>query len=197
MKNTYQEKYSTSTQALQTLLSTISQIISDGKLSDSDILDLRYWMDANKHLSGNYPFDKIYSIIDDILSDGVIEDQEKDQLLSFLSNEKICDHPLQSIETLANCHVVLTGNFYFMNRMEIEKLIASYGGICDKGVNHSTDYLFVGGLGSRDYAYGKYGAKVKKAKEMQEHGHHIQILSEDVLDAFFRNNPLVSPEDLS
>ncbi len=177
--------YSSVTQSLQALNNAISEILSIGSLTDDDVLALRYWMDDNIHLSGNYPFDKIYKIIDQILSDGTIDPKDKAELLLILEEENICDSEPAAISTLMGKHICLTGNFDFATRNEIEELISNQGGVCDKNVFHYTDYLFVGGKGSRDWAYGNYGNKVKRAKEFQERGHDLLILGEDSLSVFF------------
>lgn len=180
----YHTEYSATTKSLQALNNALAEIVSIGNLSDSDILSLRYWMDDNKHLSGNYPFDKIYSIIDNILEDGVIDSDEKEQLLRFLNDETICDSAPFQLETLSYQHICLTGTFTFSKRSEIEKLISQYGGFLDKGVTLNTDFLFVGGCVSSGWAYGNYGNKVKKAKELQQQGCHIHIFGEDILKNF-------------
>ena len=180
--------YSSTTSSLQLLLSAVSEMVSSGKLSDDDILSIRYWMDDNKHLSGNYPFDKIYSIIDDILSDGVIEPEERELLLSILLNETIYNSSQFTIRTLAGYRICLSGNFTFASRKQIENLLIKYYAINEKNVTLKTDFVFVGGLGSSEWAYGNYGNKVKKAKELQEQGHRILIFDENTLKHFFENH---------
>lgn len=180
----YHTEYSSTTKSLQALKETITRIIAAGKFTDDDILSIRYWMDDNMHLSGNYPFDRIYSIIDDILSDGVIDPEERQLLLSTLQDEKICNCSPFSIKSLAGCHVCLTGNFSFAKRKEIEDLLMQYCAFIEKNANTKTDFVFVGGLGNNDWAYGNYGNKIKRAKELQELGHRILIFSEDVLKNF-------------
>lgn len=185
----YHIEYSTTTKSLRALKEIISEFIVSEELSDTDILSLRYWMDDHRHLAGNYPFDKIYSLIDNLLSDGVIEVEEKEQLLEILSEEKICDTNSAPAIKLKGHHICLTGNFTFSKRKDIESTIAAYGGFNEgKSLTWRTDYLFVGGCGSDDWAYGNYGNKIKKAKELQEKGCSIQILGEDVLKEYFESH---------
>ena len=75
----------------------------------------------------------------------------------------------------------LTGSFDHGTKADIKAVIACKGGTCAAGVNKSVDYLIVGGQGSADWKFGNYGSKVSKALEMQEKGHGIRIVSEDVL----------------
>ena len=185
MGNKYHIEHSQTTKSLLALKDAISEMISAGSLTDDDILDLRYWMEDNQHLAGNYPFDKIYSLIDNILSDGIIEEEEREQLLEILNNEQVCDSSSFHIDSLSGKRICLTGTFSFAKRKDIEETITKYGGFNEcHSITYRTNYLFVGGHGSVDWAYGNYGNKVKKAKELQEKGYNIRILGEDDLKAF-------------
>ena len=55
------------------------------------------------------------------------------------------------------------------------------GGIEKSSVVKNLDYLFVGGLGSDAWKYGKLGAKIVRAQELQEKGASVQIVSESTL----------------
>lgn len=186
--NQYHVEYSSTTKSLQALHDAISETVASQSLTDDDILTLRYWMDDNIHLSGNYPFTKIYSIVDDILADGVIEPEERENLLFILSNEMLCDPAPFTVTSLTCSHVCLTGTFSFAQRKDIEKILMRYGAFLDSSVARHTHYLFVGGFGSRSWAYGNYGNKVKKAKELQECGGRVQIFAEDVLLNFLETH---------
>lgn len=186
----YHTEYSSITKSLQALKETITQIIITGEFTDDDILSIRYWMDDNMHLAGNYPFDKIYSIIDGILSDGVIDSEERQSLLEILQSETIYNATPFIVNSLAGYHVCLTGNFTFAKRKELEYKLMQYCAFNEKSVNSKTDFLFVGGLGNQDWAYGNYGNKIKRAKELQEAGHPILIFGEDILENFFKTHTL-------
>ncbi|MDF2843823.1 MAG: hypothetical protein K0R00_2249 [Herbinix sp.] len=75
----------------------------------------------------------------------------------------------------------LSGNFVRGSKSDVEALIVNSGGSCVTGLNKSVDYLIVGGQGSGDWKYGNYGAKIRKALEMQEKGSHIVIVKEESL----------------
>lgn len=82
------------------------------------------------------------------------------------------------IDTLSEKHCCLTGDFAYGSKKEVEELITCKGGICDNTVKKTTDYVIVGENGSEKWKQGTYGSKIKKAKELQEKGNLIQIVSE-------------------
>ncbi len=75
----------------------------------------------------------------------------------------------------------LSGNFVNGSKTDVETFITDRGGSCVTGLSKTVDYLIVGGQGSGDWKYGNYGAKIRKAMEMQEKGLPIVIVKEDSL----------------
>lgn len=75
-------------------------------------------------------------------------------------------------------HCVFTGTLERMPRNAAMQLIVNVGGILDKSVQKSTNYLIVGGF---DYCSsitdGKSG-KMKKAEQLKEKGQDIELLDE-------------------
>ena len=78
--------YDATTSSIQFLQGLIHGILADGELSDLEVLSLKKWIDANDFLNGTYPFDEIYSMLYDVLEDGRISQEEREQLTAFLSN---------------------------------------------------------------------------------------------------------------
>lgn len=174
-------KYSDETKALQQLQGFLMGILADDVLTSEEILKLNDWVEKNEELKGNYPFDRVFEALENVLEDGVIEQKELDSLLvlfkQFISpvenNEKVC------IDILVGKHCCLTGDFVYGSKKEVEELIVNKGGICDNNVKKATEYVIVGGNGSENWKQGTYGGKIKKAKELQEKGSTVQIISED------------------
>ena len=73
---------------------------------------------------------------------------------------------------------VLTGNFAYGDRGEVEAVIRERGGEIAASVSGKVSYVVVGAEGSERYANGEYGSKVKKAMELQDKGKPIQIIAE-------------------
>lgn len=174
------------TKALQTLQGFLLGIIADDILTESEVIALKNWLDENSNLAGQYPFDRVFSVIDRALEDGVLEQCELDEMLvlfkKFTSpvddkfSEDICD--IDAVD-LKNKLICLTGDFNYGSRKDIEFLIEQAGGLCRSAVSGKTDYVIVGNLGSPDWSCGNYGSKIKKALELQAQGSSIQILKED------------------
>ena len=174
-------KYSEETKALQVLQGYLMGITADGVLTDDEVLGLKSWMDDNRSLAGNYPFDVVMTSLTRVLEDGVIEQEELDYLHSlykrFTAPVENAEHDI--ICSLDGKHCCVTGEFDYGERKAVEQFITEHGGICDKGVKKATDYVIVGSKGSDAWKHGNYGGKVKKAMELKEKGVSISIISEE------------------
>lgn len=173
--------YSDDTKGLQNLKRIIESIMIDNKIELDEINELNEWLDGNTQLIGNYPFDKIYSIVKKVLEDGTISNSEYNELMHAfndfinpINEEKINDN--LNFQDKIFC---LTGTFNSGSKDSIEEKIINKGGICGKGVTSKTNYLIVGGSGSDAWKFGNYGGKVQKAMELKEKGKDIEIISEE------------------
>ena len=45
---------------------------------------LQRWLEENKNLSGHFLFDEIYRLVEEVLEDGIITEDERDSLTSFM-----------------------------------------------------------------------------------------------------------------
>ena len=176
-----QFEYSDTTKYLQELQGIIFGIMSDNVLTDEEIESLKYWMDTHLALEGNYPFDKIYKCLKKIFEDGIITEDERQEL------EKVCQHVISPLESEPQCVInsdiggkliCLTGDFSSMERKEMEAFLTEQGAIVKKAVSKKLDFLIVGELGSNQWTQGSYGTKIKKALEYNEKGADITILRE-------------------
>lgn len=174
-------KFSDSTKALQTLNGFLMGIIADNQLTDSEIITLNSWLDDNKNLEGQYPFDRVFSVVKSALADGIITDSERNDLLHLFqtfSNPTATSEMVSSITFTGN-HFCVTGEFESYSRTEIETIIQEKEGICDKSVTRKTNYLIVGSKGNANWTCETYGSKVKKAMEYNEKGSSILIIREE------------------
>jgi len=74
---------------------------------------------------------------------------------------------------------VLTGTFRYGRKRACAEAVCALGASVGAAVTHDTDYLVVGSLGDKAWAYGFFGTKIEKAREQLEKGHPIAIISED------------------
>lgn len=173
--------YNETTLNLQILQGILEGIACDKKIVIEEIENLKIWLIKNDYLSGVYPYDKVLLIVNKVLEDGILTENEKEDLaLSF--NEilnPICSNN-KSIK-LNGKTFCLTGDFKNGTKSEIKQKLENLGAIEKRGVSTKLDYLFVGGLGSDAWKYGNIGGKIAKAQELQEKGSLIQIITEEDL----------------
>lgn len=177
----YSTIYTKATLDIQVLRGVLDGIISDKQINAQEIIGLKSWLDHNDYLSDVYPYDKVSEIVSSVLADGKITLDEKKQLQqSFMEvlNPNLGEDKNIDIAGKTFC---LTGEFESMPKPEVAKKLKTMGGIEKSSVVKNLDYLFVGGLGSDAWKYGKLGAKIVRAQELQEKGVPVQIVSESTL----------------
>ena len=174
-------RFSAETIALQNLQALLEQIIADGVITESEFIELKDWLEDHRDLQGNYPFDRVFNAIDRVLEDGVVLPEELEDLQILFSDfvdpikSRSCHDEITSI---AGKHVCVTGDFVSGERRDIFMLIEEAGGIIDKTVKKSTDYVVVGAYGSNNWKTGNYGSKIEKALQLNDKGAKIKIVEE-------------------
>ncbi|MCL9806933.1 BRCT domain-containing protein [Flavobacterium amniphilum] len=198
--------YNAVTTDLQTLQGLCHGILSDGIITDKEILDLNKWLSENEHLNTYYPYDEIRSLILSIVSDGKIEEEERIVLKAYFSQfVQLQDSKLQEQIKEETADISITGhctsepNIEFSgktfcitgvlkrgNRETLQKQIQKLGGIPTESVSKKTDYLIVGDNGNPAWAFSCYGRKVEKAINLRKEGHTITLIHEfdfsDIID---------------
>lgn len=176
-------KDSEKTKGVKELLNIVDDIISDGIITEDEVIKLRDWLNTNPQLAGNYPFDRIKTSIDKALEDGILEDHELEELLELF--QRIC---MPRTETIAedvfeiNEKVLcLTGEFSRGSFDELSEELSAMGAVIRKAVSGKVDYLVIGNYGSPEWSFGSYGGDYKKAMELQDKGKQIKVISEDEL----------------
>lgn len=154
------------TQATQFLQGLVLGIAADKKIEDAEILGLQKWLYENDFLQGHFPYDRILDKIEDILKDGIITADEKEELKDLFDE---INNPVKelnkSVVEFEGKSFCLSGNFSYGPKAKVEEYIISKGGTIDKKVKKSTDYVVVATSGSDRYSNGSYGSKVKAAME--------------------------------
>lgn len=173
---------SKTTSALQILMGIIEGITCDNELNIKEIVALKNWMLQNDFLKGFYPFDEIFKKLNDILDDNILTEEEAKQTMKIfkdflnpLDNSNLC---LNENLNFNEKNVCLTGTFTHGSKSDIELIIENKGGRIKSNVTSTLDILIVGEEGSKDWSYGTFGSKIKKAMEFNEKGKNIQIISE-------------------
>ena len=129
----------------------------------------------------NYPYDRIYTAVEDILKDGIITEQERKYLFSLSNSilDPVKDDNFEYELDIEGAEICLTGDFECMSKAELTTLFEEKGATVKKNVVRTLDYLIVGDRGSENWSFGNYGTKIKKAMEFNERGSNISILKEN------------------
>lgn len=171
----------------------VSGIVADGHLHDMEIMYLRTWLTENSELRETWPASVIWRRINETLRDGVIDEQERAQLMDCLmqlSTDRFAETGSSSAEpmplpiedsvtvTLQNTAFCLTGTFVFGTRAACERATLKAGGTVADSVTKNVDVLVIGTLVSPAWHQTSYGRKIERAMGLQESGHPIEIISE-------------------
>lgn len=179
-------KASPETTATQILDGILRGIISDGEVSKTECSQLQNWLYNNSFLKGHFPYDKLFSMIEDVLEDGKVTKEESEflhrEINAILNPVEQLRSSLDSIEGKTVC---LSGNFKYGQKSAVAEYIKNKGGIIEDNVKKKLDILIVGDMECEAYSNGTYGTKVKKAIDFNNKGSHITIMKE--ADLF--NNP--------
>lgn len=195
--------YDVVTSSVQFLSGLVHGILGDGKLSDNEVKLLQLWLNSNDFLKGTYPFDELTVLVSAVLEDGFISEEERNNLLAFMSNliefkdsynlsesafaelreqcsvGGICSkNPTIDFKNKKFC---FTGESYRASRSEMAQQIERFGGIFKSSISKSIDYLVVGNAGNPCWAYSCYGRKIEEAMALRRTGIKIQIVNEDDL----------------
>ncbi len=177
----YLDAVSTSpiTLATQILDGILKGITVDGEITEAECKQLRQWLYDNIYLSDHFPFNQAINTIDNVLEDGVMTRDEADYLMAVIQDML---NPVEALKVeihdVNGKYVCLSGTFTHGPKSEVEKYIASRGGIVESSVKKTTDYLIIGNEECQAYSNGTYGSKVKKAIQYNEKGCYIQIVKE-------------------
>ena len=166
----------TATQVLDGILRGIS---ADNVITEQECRQLQNWLYDNSFLKGHFPYDKVFSLVEEVLEDNVVTKEESDYLQKEITAILNPVEELRtSVETLVGKTVCLSGNFKYGQKSAVAEYILSKGGIVEDSVKRKTDILVVGDLDCEAYSNGTYGTKVKKAIEFNSKGSHITIMKE-------------------
>ncbi|HCA09559.1 BRCT domain-containing protein [Chryseobacterium sp.] len=196
--------YNGITSDLQLLQGIFHGILADGILNDNEIFKLHEWLSENEHLSSYYPYDEIRSLVLSIVSDKIIDEEERTILKAFIKQfvelknsdtaAKI-ERDTVDVNISGICAVdpeiifenktfCITGILSRGNRGELQTAIQDKGGIAVNTISKKTDYLIIGDTNNACWSYSCYGRKVEKALDLRKSGHTIVLVHEfDVFDA--------------
>lgn len=182
----------------ESLLHVIGAIISDKHLHDSEINFIHDWIKAHPSASLAWPGNIIVQQVNQILSDGLITEDERIYLLNSLNEilagslNKVADAVERVDFQLDEPGVIdfsshsfcLSGNFLFGDKDRCIEEITKRGGVISARVTKKLNYLIVGSLGSDQWKHGNFGTKVEKAIQYRADGIPLKIVHEEAWAKF-------------
>ena len=171
-------------------------LISDKTLSEEEIRYLDWWLTQNGSLKNNYPGKELYSLVKDILKDGVITTDESQTLHKALIDFTGCDLESGVVDGLSTKLPVdndvkiilegkvfcLTGVFMSGKRSHVEDILKRSNSLISNTVTKKIDYLVIGTLSSRDWRFSSHGRKIEKAITYRDNeGVGLKVISEEML----------------
>lgn len=181
-------------QSLGALVGIAQGMLCDGVLNDAEILSLRQWFATNERLAHAWPGDVVYDKVKEVLSDGVITEQERNHLLKVLGDligaaptdlaaaARVTELAYDDVERIdfQQRSFLFTGNFVHGPRKNCESEIKARGGVVSKVVTRNLNYLVIGGLGSAEWKHGSFGLKIEKVMQYKRERAPILVLKETI-----------------
>lgn len=168
-------------------------ISADNEISRSELAELDRWLKDHEELAETWPASEVIRRIEDIKEDGVVTDEELEDLLEtvkqisgqqFQETGEAADGVAEVFSddvgelTHEGKKMCFTGKFVCGTRSAVEKSAKEKGAKIAKNVSQSLDVLVVGTIASRDWRFSSHGRKIEQALEHRQNGTDILILSE-------------------
>jgi len=168
-------------------------ITADDIIAYKEAEFLMSWLNDYRQYADQYPFNILYNRLNEMLSDGILDNDEEEELISIIKSltgddkedipvpTKSTSLPLTTPEPeviIAGHGFVFTGVFTIGTRKKCEEIVVDLGGEMHKTVKKTTDYLVIGDIGSEHWVHSTHGRKIEKALEYQQRGADIKIISE-------------------
>lgn len=175
------------------MLGLVKGIICDGVVTDAEIVALKQWLKANPDVTAAYPGDQLARRLLRVMEDGIIEEDERAELKTFLLD--MVGEPEDLTGTMRDPtklpidvppptilfdgrEYVFTGTLAAGTRTWAEQQVVDRGGICGDTITKRTNYLVVGLLASDAWIQSTHGRKIQKAVELRDSGQSIHIVAE-------------------
>jgi NAD-dependent DNA ligase len=167
-------------------------LIADGALNQLEVEFLQKWLVANGSVSDQPVIRTLYVRINEILADGIVDENEMSELfdtLNCLSNSdfelgetlKATSLPLNSPApklTFSGQSYCFTGTFNFGQRKHCEQAVIERGASI-AGLSLKTNVLVIGVYATDSWKHSSFGNKILSACQLRDRGHPIAIVSEE------------------
>ncbi len=175
------------------LIGIAKGLIADGVINEAEADFLAKWLEGNRNMAPGWPIDQIDARIRHMLADGVLDQEERQELFAILTQlvgGTLTTGNIHSLATalpltspapkiqFAGKSFCLTGAFAMGKRAECENAIAGLGGEPVGNITKKLDYLVIGFLGNENWQHSTHGRKIEKALEYNKTGCNIAIIAE-------------------
>ena len=178
------------------LMGFLTGVASDGVLNDSEVNALSSWLDSHHSVRTIWPASVIIERLDVILDDGIISEEERNDLLqtmrrltsakvnptgiNYEASTEVWEDETDKID-IAGRVFCLTGDFVSGDRSAVETMLRLKGAQLSSNVNKNVDYLVIGTLASRDWLYTPHGRKIEKALLLKRQDINVTVITERTL----------------
>jgi NAD-dependent DNA ligase len=167
-------------------------VAADGLINQAEVEFLQKWLAANMAISNQPMIARLYTRINDVLADGIADEEECTDLLDTLNSFSNRDFELGEVmksTTLPLCEPAplleftghrycFTGTFNFGSRKECEATVTWRGGTCGS-LTQKTNVLVIGMYATESWKHSSFGNKIVKAVDFRASGIPISIVSEE------------------
>ena len=168
-------------------------LVADGVVNELEADFLIRWLKENEHITC-WPFDVLNKRVRVMLADGMIDAEERQELLEVLRDliggEPAAGKAINFASSLpltqpapdivfAGKTFCFTGTFAFGERKDCHAAVVRLGGKPQDKVTTRLDYLVIGSLGNEDWMHSTFGRKIQQALDFNAKGRGIAIVSED------------------
>ena len=171
-------------------------IIADGNIGENEVIGLKNWLKVHSQLKDYWPVCEAWNLVERIMSDGVVDEGEKKELLEFcksfteipikapilkdeIYNQFFMKSGAPIIQPItAICdrnHQIdfkdksfcFTGPARYGQRSELNEMVRALNGIPKNTVSARLDYLVIGAQSSPAWFFSTYGRKIEKAMNLK------------------------------
>ena len=181
-----------SSRQIDELIGIARGVAADGALNKSEVEFLQKWLAANAGISDQPVIRTLYSRINEVLGDGVLDVDECNDLLATLNSFSNRDFELGEVLkstslplcrpapalTFAGQIYCFTGTFNYGQRKHCEQAVIGRGASCS-GLSQKTNVLVVGIYATESWKHSSFGNKIVKASDWRDAGMPISIVSEE------------------
>lgn len=179
--------------SMAVLLGLVKGILADNILNPMEVLALNSWLSNHQELLHEWPANVIANRVHTVLADGVVTQEETEDLADTLSrvlgwgfNSEDHIHPWVQILAPESAPEVivpgrsflLSGKFLYGPRGRCDAATLECGGLTDKALTGSLDYVVVGALTETSPPDRQSAALIADALVLQSSGQAIQVIPE-------------------